>query len=89
MLFEGQPDHLIPSTAQVFAQNELFFMAGRMVGHSFLHGGPRLTGLSQVILHVLLGGTDQTATITLDDVADMDIKEAIRPVCIKKCNIIE
>ncbi|XP_058630085.1 uncharacterized protein LOC131539495 [Onychostoma macrolepis] len=80
LLFEGQPDHLIPSTSQVLAQNEMFTMAGRMIGHSFLHGGPRLTGLSQAVLHVLLGGTPQTATITLDDVADIDIKETIRPV---------
>lgn len=59
-----------------------------MIGHSFLHSGPRLTGLSPAILHVLLGGTPQTATITLEDVADLDIKETIRPVCSKKCNAI-
>ncbi|KAK7125348.1 hypothetical protein R3I93_010121 [Phoxinus phoxinus] len=80
LLFEGQPDHLIPSTSQVLAQNEMFIMAGRMIGHSFLHGGPRLTGLSPAVLHVLLGGTPQTATITLEDVADLDIKETIRPL---------
>lgn len=88
LMFEGQPDHLIPSTSQVLAQNELFIMAGRIVGHSFLHGGPHLAGLSPAVLHVLLGGTPQTATITLDDVADFDIKETIRPVCTKKCNAI-
>ncbi|KAL1267150.1 hypothetical protein QQF64_002825 [Cirrhinus molitorella] len=80
LLFEGQPDHQIPSTFQVFAQNEMFTMAGRMIGHSFLHGGPRLTGLSQAVVHVLLCGTPQTATITLDDVVDIDIKETIRPL---------
>ncbi|KAI7814205.1 hypothetical protein IRJ41_010097 [Triplophysa rosa] len=77
LLFEGQPDHLIPSTSQVWAPNEMFTMAGRIIRHSFLHGGPRLTGLSQAVLHVLLGGTPQTATITLNDVADIDIKETI------------
>ncbi|XP_026100043.1 uncharacterized protein LOC113070840 [Carassius auratus] len=80
LLFEGQPDHLIPSTSQVLAQNEFFIVAGRIVGHSFLHGGPRLAGLSPAVLHVLLGGTPQTATITPDDVADLDIKETIRPL---------
>lgn len=70
LLFEGQSDHLIPSTSQVLAQNEMFIMAGRMIGHSFLHGGPRLTGLSPAVLHVLLDATPQTATITFEDVAD-------------------
>lgn len=58
----------------------MFVVAGRMIGHSFLHGGPLLTGVSPAMIHVLLGDTPQTATITLEDVADMDIRETIRPV---------
>ncbi|XP_039648983.1 uncharacterized protein LOC120554262 [Perca fluviatilis] len=77
MLFEGQADHLIPSTSQVLVQSDLFKMAGRMIGHSFLHGGPPLTGVSPAILHVLLGGSRETATIMLEDVADIDIRETI------------
>lgn len=80
LLFEGQPDHLIPSTSQVLVQNEMFVVAGRMIGHSFLHGGPRLNGISPAVVHVLLGDEPQTATITLEDVADMDVRETIRPV---------
>ncbi|XP_031175655.1 G2/M phase-specific E3 ubiquitin-protein ligase-like isoform X3 [Sander lucioperca] len=78
MLFEGQADHLIPSTSQVLVQSDLFKMAGRMIGHSFLHGGPPLTGVSPAILHVLLGGPRETATIVLEDVADIDIRETIQ-----------
>ncbi|XP_032363137.1 G2/M phase-specific E3 ubiquitin-protein ligase-like [Etheostoma spectabile] len=78
MLFEGQADHLIPSTSQVLVQSDLFKMAGRMIGHSFLHGGPPLTGVSPAILHVLLGGSRETATIVLEDVADIDIRETIQ-----------
>ncbi|KAB5543443.1 hypothetical protein PHYPO_G00079220 [Pangasianodon hypophthalmus] len=78
VLFEGKPDHLIASISQVLEQNEMILMAGRMIGHSFLHGGPRLTGVSPAVLHVLLGDTLQTATITIEDVADIDIKETIR-----------
>uniref|UniRef100_A0A3P9HTJ3 HECT domain-containing protein n=1 Tax=Oryzias latipes TaxID=8090 RepID=A0A3P9HTJ3_ORYLA len=55
LLFEGQADHLTPSTSKVLLQSDLFKMAGRMIGHSFLHGGPPLTGISPAILHVLLG----------------------------------
>lgn len=84
MLFEGQADHLIPSTSQVLVQSDLFKMAGRMIGHSFLHGGPPLTGVSPAILHVLLGGPRETATIVLEDVADIDIRETIQLVGLKR-----
>lgn len=84
MLFEGQADHLIPSTSQVLVQSDLFKMAGRMIGHSFLHGGPPLTGVSPAILHVLLGGSRETATIVLEDVADIDIRETIQLVGLER-----
>ncbi|XP_023818441.1 G2/M phase-specific E3 ubiquitin-protein ligase-like [Oryzias latipes] len=77
LLFEGQADHLTPSTSKVLLQSDLFKMAGRMIGHSFLHGGPPLTGISPAILHVLLGGSQETAPIVLEDVADIDIRETI------------
>ncbi|XP_063048492.1 uncharacterized protein LOC134442128, partial [Engraulis encrasicolus] len=77
VLFEGQEDHLIPSTSQVLVQSELFTMAGRMIGHSFLHDGPPLTGISPAVLHMLTGGSTDTAPIVLEDVADMDIRETI------------
>lgn len=79
-LFEGQADHLIPSTSQVLLQSDLFVMAGRIIGHSFLHGGPSLAGVSSAIIHVLLGGSPQTAAITIEDVVDIDIRETIQMV---------
>ncbi|CAL8376043.1 unnamed protein product [Arctogadus glacialis] len=80
MLFEGQSDHLVPSSSKIFMQNDMFIMAGRMIGHAFLHSGPRLTGLSPAVLHVLAGGTPQTATIALEDINDIDVRETIGPV---------
>lgn len=84
VLFVGQPDHFIPSTSQVLTQNEMFVVAGRVIGHSFIHGGPRLTGLSPSILEVLLTDCAQTATVTLENVADIDIRETIKPVSNRK-----
>ncbi|XP_062846705.1 uncharacterized protein LOC134308102 isoform X3 [Trichomycterus rosablanca] len=78
VLFEGQVDHLVPSTSQVLVQSDLFLMAGRMIGHSFLHGGPLVAGLSPAIIHVLLGGSPQTAVILLEDVVDIDIRETLQ-----------
>ena len=51
-----------------------------MLGHSFLHGGPSLSGLSPAVVHVLLGGSPETATLTLEDCPDLDIREIIRLV---------
>lgn len=80
MLFEGQSDHLVPSTSKIFLQNDMFIMAGRMIGHAFLHSGPRLAGLSPAVIHVLAGGTPQTAIIALEDITDIDVRETIRPL---------
>ncbi|KAF3837723.1 hypothetical protein F7725_009491 [Dissostichus mawsoni] len=45
-LFEGEMEHRVPSAAAVLRESNLFEMAGRMIGHSFLHGGFGFSGLS-------------------------------------------
>nr|XP_055032086.1 uncharacterized protein LOC129420934 isoform X2 [Misgurnus anguillicaudatus] len=76
-LFEGEPGHLVPSASHFLVESDLFMVAGRMVGHSFLHGGPCLSGLSPAVIHVLLGGSPETATVTIEDCPDLDIRETI------------
>ncbi|XP_062844575.1 uncharacterized protein LOC134303178 isoform X2 [Trichomycterus rosablanca] len=80
MLFEGEPGHLVPSASHFLVDSDLFIVAGRMLGHSFLHGGPCLSGLSPAVVHVLLGGSPETATVTLEDCPDLEIRETIRLV---------
>ncbi|CAL8387530.1 unnamed protein product [Gadus morhua 'NCC'] len=77
-LFDGEPGHLVPSASHFLVESDLFMVAGRMLGHSFLHGGPSLSGLSPAVVHVLLGGSPETATLTLEDCPDLDIREIIR-----------
>ncbi|CAM4569623.1 unnamed protein product [Leuciscus chuanchicus] len=77
-LFDGQPGHLVPSASQFLVESDMFAMAGRMVGHSFVHGGPCLSGLSPAVVHVLFGGSPETATVTPEDCPDLDIRETIR-----------
>ncbi|KAF3858971.1 hypothetical protein F7725_021370 [Dissostichus mawsoni] len=62
--------------------SDLFLMVGRIIGHCFLHGGPGLTGLSPAVVHILCGGTAETATISIRDCPDMDLREKIQIVCI-------
>lgn len=81
-LFDGEPDHLVPSSSAFLVESDLFLMAGRMIGHCFLHGGPALTGLSPAIVHILCGGTVETAIIQINDCPDIDLREKITLVCI-------
>ncbi|MEQ2253034.1 hypothetical protein ILYODFUR_027911 [Ilyodon furcidens] len=72
--FEGEADHLTPSTAQFLLDSNMFLVAGRIISHSFLHGAPCLAGLSPAIVHVLLGGTPETSTIHANDCSDIDLR---------------
>lgn len=76
-MFEGEKDHLVPSASQVLVDSDLFLVAGRMIGHSFLHNGPSLTGLSQAVIHVLGGGMPEMASISIEDCCDTDVREAV------------
>ncbi|XP_046901909.1 uncharacterized protein LOC124484836 [Hypomesus transpacificus] len=77
ILFEGQQDHLVPCASQLLLDSDLFLMAGRILGHSVLHGGPVLVGLCPAVVCVLLGDKPDATTITLDDVPDMDLRKII------------
>lgn len=82
-VFEGEPDHLIPSVSKELLENNMFTMAGRMIGHSFLHNGPSFPGLSQAIIHVLFGGSLDTAPVTIRDCPDLDVREIVEKVSMK------
>ncbi|KAF4082139.1 hypothetical protein AMELA_G00148180 [Ameiurus melas] len=76
-LFEGQPDHLVPSSSQFLIKSDLFLVAGRILGLSFLHGGSCHAGLSRTFVHVLFLGSHDTATLLLEDCPDIDVQETI------------
>ncbi|XP_019746442.1 uncharacterized protein LOC109528382 isoform X9 [Hippocampus comes] len=76
-LFEGEPDHLIPSISDGLLDNNMFAMAGRIIGHSFLHHGPSFPGLSQAIIHTLFGGSLETTPITVQDCPDLDVRDIV------------
>lgn len=91
LLFEGEPDHLVPAASEVLIESDLFRVAGRMLAHSFLHGGPQVAGLSPAVVHVLLNGDPETATVVTEDCPDLHIRSIIKLVCIIKnlhCKII-
>lgn len=77
-LFEGEQNHLVPFCSQTKLDSELFVVARCMIGHSFLHGGPLLPGISPAIIHVLVGGAIETAEIHLKDCPDLDQRHTIQ-----------
>lgn len=78
-LFEGQADHLVPSLSAALLECDLFVMAGRMVGHSAIHGGPPLSGLSLAVIEALTCGAKEKATskLCLEDCPEIDQRETI------------
>ncbi|XP_076022508.1 G2/M phase-specific E3 ubiquitin-protein ligase-like [Genypterus blacodes] len=77
-VFEGEPDHLIPSASDQLLNRDMFTVAGRMIGHSFLHGGPSFPGLSPAIIHVLFGGSMETTPLTIEDCPDLDLRDTVK-----------
>lgn len=78
LLFEGEPDHLVPATSEVLIESSLFRVAGRMLAHTFLHD---VTGLSPAIIHVLFNGDPELATVVIEDCPDLHIRSIIQMVC--------
>ncbi|KAK0136708.1 hypothetical protein N1851_027115 [Merluccius polli] len=78
-LFEGETDHLVPSLSAALLECDLFMMAGRMVGHSAIHGGPTLSGLSPAVIDALTCGAKEMATakLCLEDCPEIDHRETI------------
>lgn len=77
LFFNGQEDHLVPSTYRLLLDSDLFRVIGRMIGHSFLHGGPFLTGLSQSLFNLLIGQKDEVAVVELEDCPDTDVTDIV------------
>ncbi|TDH03167.1 hypothetical protein EPR50_G00160130 [Perca flavescens] len=77
LLFEGEPDHLVPAASEALTESNLFRVAGRMLAHTFLHDGPHVTGLSPAVIHVLFNGDPEMATVVTEDCPDLHIRSII------------
>ncbi|XP_056100721.1 uncharacterized protein LOC130079463 [Rhinichthys klamathensis goyatoka] len=77
LFFIGQEDHLVPSTSRTLLDSDLFRIVGRMIGHSFLNGGPLLTGLSPAMFGMITGQMNETIIIELEDCPDTDVIDIV------------
>ena len=60
-----------------------------MIGHSFIHGGPLLTGLSRSMFRLMTGEKDELVIVELDDCPDTDIVEIVSLVSVTKTLMLE
>jgi len=88
LFFNGQEDHLVPSTSRLLLDSDLFRVIGRMIGHSFLHGGPLLTGLSRSLFNLLIGQKDEIAVVELEDCPDTDVTDIVLLVSLNSASSI-
>ena len=61
-----------------------------MIGHSFLHEGLAVNGLSPAIVHMLIGGSMYTAAslLPLQDCPDLDYRDTVQLVSAAKCAVL-
>lgn len=70
----------MPCLSVALLECDLFTMAGRMIGHSAIHGGPALSGLSPAVVYALIYGTYKemaTTKLSLEDCSEIDHRETI------------
>ncbi|XP_015768056.1 PREDICTED: uncharacterized protein LOC107346751 [Acropora digitifera] len=79
IFFEGEKDHLIPIHDHSLRLTGAFKTIGRIIGHSMLHGGPGLTGLSPAVKHCLCtpDHSQEPPPISIQDIPDVDLRELI------------
>ncbi|XP_062846985.1 uncharacterized protein LOC134309265 [Trichomycterus rosablanca] len=79
LLFEGEPEHLVPAASPVLLESDLFRMAGRILGHTVINGGPTLPGLSQAVVSALTSGQNEMtkSKLCLEDCSDIEQRNTI------------
>ena len=79
IFFEGKEDHRLPLHDQSLRLMGSFKAVGHIIGHSILHGGPGLAGLSPAVKHFLSTheSSHEPPPIVLEDIADISLREMI------------
>ncbi|XP_078000042.1 uncharacterized protein LOC144452765 [Glandiceps talaboti] len=80
LLLEGADDHKVFVHDEVFLGKEIFALAGKMVQHSILWGGPGLVGLAQSVKDYIRTGSLYEVVLEIEDVPDLEIREIIQSV---------
>ena len=86
LFFEGKKDHRIPVHNLFLRDVEtgMFKTLGRILGHSLLHGGPGMYGISPAVKEYLASDVHsidiQTLLVTIEDLPDIDLRNVLLEV---------
>ena len=83
LVFEGETDHKVPVPNALLCGGGFFKSAGRMMAHSFLHGGPPIYGISPAVVDYWC--SDSIDSLTIEDVPDYELRQALIEV---SCNFV-
>lgn len=83
--FEGEEEHKVPVHNQALRQTGSFKAIGRILAHSFLHGGPSLGGLSPAVKHYFtcMKGHDGIVSpppLEIKDIPDVELQGMLEEV---------
>ncbi len=86
VFFEGQQDHRVPVHNQCLCLTGMFKTLGRIIGHSMLHGGPGIFGISPAVKEYMSSDVHafdiQTLPVTIEDLPDIDLRNVLLEVLI-------
>ena len=83
--FEGEPDYKLPVHNPSLRHTGSFRAVGRILAHSFLHGGPCIHGLSKAVKHYFASQNKQDLSsdpppLELQDVPDFKLRMLLKEV---------
>ena len=79
-LFTGEQGHYVPICNMDALSSGCFEMVGKLLAHSFLHGGTGLVGLAPAVVKYLTCGSVVEAQdlVTITDIPDLDIRSLLQ-----------
>ena len=86
LFFEGKKDNRIPVHNQSLrdVKTGMFKTHGRILGHSLLHGGPGMYGISRAVKEYLASDVHsidiQTLLVTIEDLPDIHLRNVLLEV---------
>ena len=82
IVLEGEADHKVPIANTMLRKTGIYETFGKRIGHSILHGGPGVYGLSAAVIHYWAFQNDKEnpPSYSLKDVADIELRGIITQV---------
>ena len=81
-LFEGDCGHFLPIHCTSYLDSGLFYVFGKVLAHSILHGGCGFPSLSPAMARFIVEGEPDSASslVSVDDIPDLEYKDIIEKV---------